>query len=156
MSSGAKVSGRCDAHLDAGPAIVVVAGGDHGDAFDAELELGEIGHGRKRQADVVDLGAAGQQPGDQRSFDRGRIRAVVVADDDAHRHAALAHQRGKAEADRFEAEQVDLLREAPASIVFAKPGRLDERQALEFDGVGDEVLAGLWEHTFHSWRFRVS
>ena len=55
-----------DAHLDAGPAIVVVAGGDHGDAFDVKLELGEIGHRRQRQADVVHLGAAGEQPVDQR------------------------------------------------------------------------------------------
>ena len=110
MSSGAKVSGRCDAHLDAGPAIVVVAGGDHGDAFDAELELREIGHGRQRQADVVDLGAAGEQAGDQRSFDRGRVGAVVVADDDAQpaRRAARISV-GKAEADGFEPEQVDLL-----------------------------------------------
>ena len=48
------------AHLDAGPAIVVVAGSDHGDAFDLERELREIGHRRQRQADVVHLGAAGQ------------------------------------------------------------------------------------------------
>ena len=48
------------AHLDAGPAIVVVARRDHGDAFDLELELGEIGHGREREPDVVHFGAAGE------------------------------------------------------------------------------------------------
>ena len=135
--------GALDAHLDAGPAIVVVAGGDHGDAFDAEVELREIGHRRQRQADVVHLGAAGQQAGGQRRFDRGRIGAVVVADHDPHRHAALAHQRGKAEADRLKPEQVDLLGVAPARIIFTKSGRLDEGQALEFGGVGTEVLARL-------------
>ena len=78
-----------DAHLDPGPAIVVVARGDHGDAFDVELELREIGHGREREADIVHLGAAGEQAGDQRGFDGGRVGAIVVADHDAQRHAAL-------------------------------------------------------------------
>ena len=103
MSSGAKVSGRSHAHLDAGPAIVVVAGGDHGDAFDFERELREIGHGRERKPDIVHLGAAGKQARGQRRLHRGRIGAVVVADHDAQRHAACAHQRGEAEADGLEA-----------------------------------------------------
>ena len=86
---GREGEGPLDAHLDAGPAIVVMAGGDHGDAFDFERELREIGHGRERQADVVHLGAAGEQSCGQRRFHRGRIGAVVMADDDAQRHAAL-------------------------------------------------------------------
>jgi hypothetical protein len=62
-----------DTHLDAGPAIVVVARGDHGDAFDAKLELREIGHRRQRQADVVNLGATGDQAVDECGLDRGGI-----------------------------------------------------------------------------------
>ena len=135
-----------DAHLDAGPAIVVMAGGDHGDAFDFKRELREIGHGRERQADIVHLGAAGKQSRDQRGLHCGRVRAVVVADHDAQWHAALAHQRRQAEADGFEPEQVDLLGKAPARVIFAKAGRLDEGQALEFGGIGDEILARLWKH----------
>ena len=41
------------AHLDAGPAVVVVRGGDHRDGGNVERELGEIGHRRDRQADVA-------------------------------------------------------------------------------------------------------
>ena len=33
-----------EAHLDAGPAVVVVARGHHRDAFDVEFELGEVSH----------------------------------------------------------------------------------------------------------------
>ena len=47
---------------------------------------------RQRQADVVHLGAAGEQAVDQRRLDRGGVGAVVVSDDDARRHAARAHQ----------------------------------------------------------------
>ncbi len=102
-----------------------MARGDHGDAFDAEIELGEIGHGRKRKPDVVHLGAAGEEPGHQRRFDGSRIGAVVVADNDAHRHAALPHQRGKAETDGLEPKQIDLFGIAPARVVFAESGRPD-------------------------------
>ena len=34
-----------------------MAGGDHGDARNVERELGEVGDGRKREADVVDFEA---------------------------------------------------------------------------------------------------
>ena len=69
-----------------------------------------------------------------------------MADHDAHRHAAGAHQRGQAEADRLKSEQIDLLGIAPTRVVFAKAGRLDERQALEFGGIGNEVLARFRQH----------
>jgi hypothetical protein len=69
-----------------------------------------------------------------------------VAGDDAHRHAARAHQRGEPEADGLKSEQVDLLGVAPARIVFAEARRLDEGQALEFGSVGTQVLAGGGEH----------
>ena len=51
------------AHLHAGPAIVVVGGGHHGDAGHVEVELGEIGHRRHRQADVVHLASRRQATG---------------------------------------------------------------------------------------------
>ena len=82
ISSGPKVSGGCGAHLHPGPAVLVVAGGDHGHARRVEVELGEIGHRRKRQADVQHL-AAGARPGPasgpasstaNRSGSRGRPR----------------------------------------------------------------------------------
>ena len=54
------------AHLHAGPAILVVRGGDHGDGRHVEIELGEIGHRRHGKADVVHLAARSHQAGDQR------------------------------------------------------------------------------------------
>ena len=136
ISSGPKVSGRCDAHLDAGPAVVVVAGRHHGDAFDLKLELGEVGHRRQREADVVHLAAAGQQAVDQRLLHGGRIGAVVVADDEALRDArARPNSVAMPRPDGVEPHEVDLLREQPARVVLAKAGRLDERQPLEVGGV---------------------
>ncbi len=85
-------------------------GGHHGHAFDVELELGEVGHGRKREADVVHLEAAGEQARDQRLLHRGRVPTVVVTDDEALVDAALGEQRRHAEADGVESHEIDLLR----------------------------------------------
>jgi len=118
-------------HLDASPTIVVMAGGYHRHAFDVEVELREVGHRRQGQADVVNLAAAGQQPGHQGLFHGGGIPAVVMADDDAFWHAATRKERGHAKADGIEPHQVDFVGKEPARVIFAKPRRLDERQALE-------------------------
>src|SRR5262249_43421062 len=98
------------------------------------------------QSDVVHLGAAGEQTGGQCSFDRGGIGPEVMAGHDSDRNAALAHQRGEAKADGFEAWQVDLFGIEPARIVFAKASRFDEGQPFEFGSVGSEILARLGKH----------
>ena len=69
-----------------------------------------------------------------------------MADDDARRHAARAHQIDERHANGFEPEKIDLLGVAPTRVVFAKSGRLDERQALEFGRVGSEILARFGKH----------
>ena len=138
-----------EAHLDAGPAVVVVAGGHHRHAFDAQLELGEVGHGRQREADVVHLRAAREQAGHQRLLHGGGIGAVVVADHEALRHPSPAGERGEPQADGVEPHEVDLLGEQPARVVLAKSGRLDERQTLEVGRVGFQVGARLGEHRCH-------
>ena len=139
-----------DAHLDARPAIVVVARGDHRHAFDVEFELREIGHRRKREADIVDFCATRQQACHERGLDGGGIRPEVVADDDPQRHAPFAHQRREAKANRFHAKKINLVRVEPARVVFAKARGLDEGKTLEGGGIGDEVLAGLREHSVSS------
>ena len=131
------------AHLDAGPAIVVVACRDHGNAFDLKRELREIGRGRKRQPDVMHLRAASKHAGYQRTFDARRIGAVIVPRHDPHRHAALPHQRRHGHANRLHPHQVDFLREEPARVVFAETGGLHIRQALEIGGVGLQIPARL-------------
>jgi hypothetical protein len=123
-----------------------VAGGDHRDARHVQLELSEVRHRRQREPDVVDFGAAGEQPGDQRLLHRRGVGTVVVADDEAQRHFATAEQLGDPEADGIEAHQVDFLREQPARIVLAETGRLDQRQALELGGVGFQIGARLRQH----------
>ena len=133
-------------HLDAGPAVVVVAGRHHGHAFDVELELGEVGHRRQRETDVVHLRAAGQQADHEGLLHGGRIGAVVVADHEALGHPAPAGQGGETQADGIEPHQVDLLGEQPARVVLAKAGRLDERKPLELGRVGLQVGARLGQH----------
>ena len=135
--------GTRHAHLDAGPAIVIVARRDHGHAFDLKRELREIGHRRKRKPDIVHLRAASKHAGDQRVFDARRIGAVIVPRHDPGRHAALPHQRRHGDADRLHPHQVDFLREQPARIVFAKTGGLHVGQPLEIGGVRLKIPARL-------------
>jgi hypothetical protein len=122
------------AHLDAGPAIVVMRRRHHRHAGNVEIELREIRHRRHAQADVVDLAARRQQPRDQRVFDRGRVAAEVVPGDDLLLGAEFRNQRAQPHAQRLNAHQVDFLAEQPAGVVFAKPGRLHHR--LGFIGIG--------------------
>ena len=123
-----------------------MAGRHHGDALHLQCELGIVGHGRERQADVVDLAAAGQQAGHQCLLYRSGVPAVVVADDDAFGHASLGKQFRHAEANGIEAHKVDFLGKQPARIVFAEAGRLDQRQTFEVGGVGFQVSARSWQH----------
>ena len=123
------------AHLDAGPAVGVVAGRDHRHGGRIEVELREIGHRAERRADVAHPDAGLHQADDQRLFDRQRIVAVVVADGDLGLDAAAVHLRAEPEAERGHAGQVDLVRVFPPRVVFAEPGGRDHRVAQEFPGV---------------------
>ena len=84
------------------------------------------------------LQAGGHQAGDEGIFDGRGIAAEIVPGDDLLLHAHAADQRAEPHAERLHAHQVQLGRlvrswmpEPPARIVFAKPGRLHERQRLE-------------------------
>jgi hypothetical protein len=123
------------AHLHAGPAVVVVRGGDHGDTGAIEGELAEIGHRREGEADILHPQARRLHPGDQRELDRGGVGAEIVAGDDVGAHAALMDQRAEPQPERLDAHQVDLLREQPAGVVLAKARGLDHRPLLEGEGV---------------------
>ena len=137
--------GPVGAHLHPGPAIVVVRGGDHGDAGHVQIELGEIGHRRHRQPDVVHLAARRHQPGDQRQFHRGRIAAEIVAGDDLRLHAHVADERAKPHAERLHAHQVDFFFQQPARVVFAKTGGLHQRRGLIGVGIGRQTWLSAWE-----------
>ena len=123
------------AHLHAGPAIVVVRGGDHGDAGHVEIELGEIGHRRDAQADVMHLAAGRHQAGHQRHFHRRRIAAEIVSGDDLRLDAHFLNQGAEPHAQRLDAHQVDFFFQEPARVVFAKAGRLHQRRGLIGIGV---------------------
>ncbi len=139
---GAEGERAVRAHLHAGPAIVVVRGGDHRDARHVEVELREIGHRRQCQADVVDLAARGDQAVDQRHLDRRRIGAEIVAGDDLRLDAEFVDQRAEAEAERLDAHQVDLAAEQPARVIFAKAGGFHHR--LGFIGIGIRLERRFW------------
>ena len=133
------------AHLHAGPAIVVVRGGHHGDARHVELELREIGHRRDAEADVVHLAARRHQAGDQRHLHRGRIGAEVVAGDDLRLDAHLLDERAEAQAQRLDPHQVDFFFQQPARVVFAKARRLHQRRGFIGIGVRASAQASGWE-----------
>ncbi len=134
---------RLAAHLDAGPAVVVVRGGDHGDAGRLLVELGEVGDRRQAQADIDDLDPGLDQADDQGVLDVHRIRAVVVAGDQLRLDAALADIGAEAQAQRRNAKEVDFLAEDPARVIFAEARRLDEHFGFEGVAVFDNVGLGL-------------
>jgi hypothetical protein len=80
-----------------------VARRHHRHAFDIQLELGEISHGREGEADIDDFGAAGQHPHHQRFLDGTGIGAEIMPRDDPHRHAAAPHDGGQPGSDRLNA-----------------------------------------------------
>ena len=127
------------AHLYAGPAVVVVRGGDHRDRRDVERELREIRHRGDRQPDIVHLDAGRHQSRDQRVFDRGGIGAKIVADDDPLLNPELVEQLAEPHAERLNAHQVDFAPEQPTRVVFAKAGRLHQRTRLVGIAVGLEI-----------------
>jgi hypothetical protein len=61
-------------------------------------------------------------------------------------HPALVQVGAKPKAQRLDAVQVDFLLEQPARVVFAKAGRLDQRQALIVRRVGNEIGARFGKH----------
>ena len=127
---GAEGERAVGAHLHAGPAIVVMRGGDHRDAGHVEIELREIGHRRQRKPDVAHPHAGRHHAGDQRHLHRGRIAAEIMPGDDVGLHAHLVHQRADAHAEPLHAHQVDLFAEQPACVIFAKAGRLHHRLGI--------------------------
>ena len=134
------------AHLHAGPAIVVMRGGDHGHSRNIELELREIGHRRQRQADVMDPDAGGHEARRKRQFDRGGIGAIIVAGHDLRLDAHFLQQRAKTEAEGLDAHQIDFLSEKPARVIFAKAGRLHQGSLFVSICVRGERLLGLRKH----------
>ena len=143
---GAEGEGLVRAHLHPGPAVLVVAGGDHGHAGGVEVELGEIGHGRKGQADVEHLAAGRDQAQAERLLHRQRIGTEIVADHHARRHADLVDIGPQAQAQGLDAQQVDLLFQDPARVVFPETRRLDQGRGLVGQGVGQDVGARRQRH----------
>jgi hypothetical protein len=143
---GAERQRPIEAHFDAGPAVVVVAGSHHRHAFDLQRELSEVGHWRHGEPDVVHLGAAGQQARHERLLHGTGVGAIVVADHKPLRPSALVRERGKAKADGIQTHQVDLGREQPACVILAKARRLDQGQALKIGRIEGQVGARLGQH----------
>ncbi len=94
------------AHFHAGPTIIIMGSSHHGDGWRVEFELREIGHRRKREANVMHMHAGAHQPGDHRELDRGGIGPVVVTRGQLQRHAHLVQQGAKTEPQRLHAHQV--------------------------------------------------
>ena len=134
------------AHLDAGPAIVVMRSGHHRDAGHVEIELREIGHRRHGKPNVVHLAARRHQAGNQRIFDRGRIAAKIMPGNDFLFDAEFRDQRAEPHAQRLNPHQVDFLLEQPARVVFAKAGCLHHGSGFELIGIRNQHGFWLWEH----------
>ena len=144
---GAEGERAVRSHLHAGPAVIVVRGGDHGDAGHVEVKLGEIGHRGHREPDVVHPAAGRHEAVCERHLDRRRIGAEIVTGNDVRPHPEFVDQRAEAEPQRLDTHQVDLAAEQPARIVFAKAGGLHHRLGLVGIGIGLELRFGLGKHS---------
>ena len=138
---GAKGERPINAHLHAGPAVLVVRGGHNRHARHVELELRKVRHRRERQPDIMHLAARRHEPGDQRRLHRCRVGAKIVAGDDTRLDPELADQRAEPEPQRLHPHEVDLFPQKPARVVFAKTGDFDQR--LRFIGIGVGAKRGL-------------
>ena len=69
-----------------------------------------------------------------------------MADHDLGLAPSSCEQGAEPQAQRLDAQQVDLLPEQPARVVFAKAGGLDQRLGFVRVGVGDERGFGLGKH----------
>src|SRR5262249_13538771 len=116
------------AHFDPGPAVIVVRGGDHGDTWHIEFELGEIGHRRDCQANVMNFAARRHQTGNERHFYRRRIASKIVTGDDLLFYVQFADQHAQAEPKSLHPHEIDFFFQQPARVVFAESGRLYERR----------------------------
>jgi hypothetical protein len=145
--------GPLRSHLHARPAVVVVGRRHHGDRRHIEGELGEIGHGREGEADVVDRAASRHQPLGQRDLDGHGIAPEIVPDHDLPAAPDLSEQRAEAHAQRLDAHEIQFrslvrtrMPEPPAGIVLPEARRLDQWRGLEGQRVDGQVGLWLGEH----------
>ncbi len=131
------------AHLHAGPAIFIVAGGHHRNGGAVQRKLREIGNRRQGEADVMDFAAGAHQADRQRLLDGERIGPVIVARNHLGLDADLMEIGSQSQAQRLYAQKIDFLAEQPARVIFAKAVGGHQRQILVIGGVGLEVRAGL-------------
>ena len=132
---GAEGDRPLGAHFHARPAIVVMRGGHHGDGRAIKIELGEIGHRRKRKANILNFYARRHETDRQSMFDRRRIGAEIMAGDKIRLDAHVVQQGAKTQPQGLDAHEIDLLFKKPPRVIFAKAGRLDHRSALIGVGV---------------------
>ena len=134
------------AHLHAGPAIFIVACGDHGDGGRIEFELREIGNGGKCEPDIEHFATGLHQPDGECLLDGKRIAAEIMAGGDGGAHTHFMEIGAEPQAKRLHAQKVQLFAEQPAGIIFPEAIGGDLRLVLIGEGVGLQVGAG-----FHLW-----
>ena len=66
-----------------------------------------------------------------------------MAGDDFRLHPDIVQIGAQAQAQRLDAQQVDLLAEQPTRVIFAKAVGGNQRQILLIGGVGNEIGTGL-------------
>src|SRR5260221_14769982 len=99
-----------------------------------------------------DPAAARPDQGDrQRLLDRKRVGTEVVPHCQFRLYASLVEIGAESESQRLDAEEIDLLAEQPARIIFAKAVRRDERLGLVFVGVGLQIGARGTGHEITLW-----
>jgi len=143
---GPECQGAVEAHLDAGPAIVVVACRHHGNAFDVQRELRKVSHWRESQADVMNVCTASKKAGYKSRLDTGRVGSVVMPYDDPGRLATLPVQSCQTESNGLNPHEIDLVRVLPAGIILPETRRLDQRKALELSRVRLKIGSWLRKH----------
>ena len=142
----AKGEGALGAHLDAGPAVFIVAGGDHGHARHIQRELGKIRHGRQGQANVLHFAACRHQADNERLFEAGAVGAEVVTHGDGWLHTQFVDHCAQTQPQGLRAHEVIFIWKQPTGVIFPKACGLDEGRGFKFQRVGFEIRARFGQH----------
>ncbi len=130
------------AHLHAGPAVFIVACGDHGDGRRIEFELRKIGDGRKCEPDIEHFATGLHQPDGEGLLDGKRIAAEIVTGGDGGAHAHFMQIGAQPQTESLHAQKVQFLAEQPAGVIFPEAVGGDLGFVFVSRGVGLEVGTG--------------
>ncbi len=93
----------------------------------------------------MDFDTCRHQPGNQRLFDAGGIRPVVMPHGNFRFDAKLVNERAQTHAQRLYAKEVDFFFKQPPRVIFAKALRGHQGCVFVGQRIGDDIGTRRWQ-----------